>query len=96
MATAAANVTTWVYGMVQGGPPYRGADPFARQITFPSQVRMAFSTDNVIFHPTSQGVRFGNNYVYSIIEVAPSGLNQQSDKYASSDSVATLVTGSQL
>lgn len=96
MATIAANVTTWVYGMVQGGPPYRGASPFSNQVTFPSQVRMAFPTNLVTFHPTSQGVRFGNNYVYSIIEVQQGGLNQQSAKYASSDSVATLVTGSQL
>lgn len=89
---AAAHVTSWIYGMVQGGPPYRGADPFSRQITFPSQVSMSFPTEGTIFHPTSQGVRFGNNYVYSIIEVNPTGLNQQGDKYASSDSVATLAT----
>lgn len=96
MATAAANVTAYVYGMVQGGPPYIGSDPFARQIVFPQSVQMAFSTDNVDFWPTTQGVRFGNNYVYSVIEVRPSGLNQQSEKYASGSSVAQLVTGSQI
>lgn len=89
---AAAHFTTWVYGMVQGAPPYRGSDPFARQITFPSQVSMSFPTEGTIFHPTQTGVRFGNNYVYSIIEVAPTGLNQLSQKYASSDTVATLAT----
>lgn len=88
----AQQVQTWVYGMVQGGPPYRGADPFARQIVFPSQVSMGFPTEGVQFHPTSEGVRFGNNYVYSVIEINPTGLNQPSQKYASSDSVATLVT----
>jgi hypothetical protein len=88
----ATHFTTWVYGMVQGGPPYRGANPFSRQITFPQQVQMSFPTEGTIFHPTSQGVRFGNNYVYSVIEINPTGLNQQSEKYASSDSVATLAT----
>lgn len=96
MATISARVEALVYGMVQGGPPYRGADPFARQITFPAPVTMSFPTEGTIFHPTSQGVRFGNYYVYSVIEVPAGGLNQQSQKYGSSDSVATLVTGSQL
>lgn len=89
---AAAHLTTWIYGMVQGGPPYRGSSPFSRQITFPSQVSMSFPTTGTIFHPLQQGVRFGNNYVYSVIEIQPTGLNQPSEKYASSDSVATLAT----
>jgi hypothetical protein len=96
MATAAANVTTWIYGQVQGAPPYIGATPFARQDTFSTPQRMAFSVANTKFWPTSQGIRFGNYYVYSIVEVAPTGLNQQSTKFGSGDSVATLVTGSQL
>lgn len=89
---AASHVTTWIYGMVQGGPPYRGANPFARQITFPAQTSMSFPTAGTIFHPLSQGVRFGSNYVYSVIEVNATGLNEPSEKYASSDSVATLAT----
>ena len=96
MATISARVSANVYGIIQGGPPYRGSDPFSRQITFPSMVVMSFPTANTIFHPTTQGVRFGNYYVYSIIEEPASGLNQQSVKYAASNSVATLVTGSQL
>lgn len=89
---AAAHFTTLVYGLVQGGPPYRGTDPFAKQITFPAPVSMSFPTESTIFHPTQVGVRFGNYYVYSVIEVPASGLNQPSTKYASSDSVATLAT----
>lgn len=96
MATISARVTALVYGMVEGGPPYRGANPFSRQITFPAPVSMSFPTGPTLFHPTSQGVRFGNYYVYSVIEVPASGLNQQSQKYATSSSVATLATGSQL
>ena len=96
MATISARVAATVYGIVQGGPPYRGADPFSRQITFPAAVVMSFPTADTLFHPTSQGVRFGNYYVYSVIEVPATGLNQPSTKYAASTSVAALVTGSQL
>lgn len=96
MATVSANVTTWIYGQIQGAPPYIGSSPFARQDTFSTPQRMAFPTEGTKFWPTSQGIRFGNYYVYSIVEVPPSGLNQQSQKFGSSDSVATLVTGSQI
>lgn len=87
-----AQFTSWIYGEVQGGPPYRGANPFARQITYPTQVKMNFPSAGVVVHPTSQGVRFGNNYVYSVIEIPASGLNQPSQKYASGDSQATIAT----
>ncbi len=96
MATASATVTAQVYGQIQGAPPYIGSQPFARQDTYSQPVQMAFSTDSVKFWPTTQGIRFGNYYAYSIIEVAPSGLNQPSAKFASGSSVAQLVTGSQL
>lgn len=89
---AAAHFNAFVYGMVHGGPPYRGTNPFARQINFTAGVVMSFPTEGTVFHPTSTGVRFGSNYVYSVIEVAPSGLNQQSEKYAAGESVATLAT----
>lgn len=88
---AAAHVTANVYGMVQGGPPYIGATPFARQITFPSPVVMSFPV-SATFAPTSQGIAFGSNYVYSIIEMPPTGLNVHGDKYAAGESVATLAT----
>ncbi|MBP9720569.1 MAG: hypothetical protein KBD02_04840 [Bacteroides sp.] len=89
---AAAHVTANVYGMVQGAPPYVGAEPFARQINFPTPAVMSFPTAGTVFTPTSQGIRFGNNYVYSIIEVAPTGLNVHGAKYAAGESVATLAT----
>jgi hypothetical protein len=96
MATVSNRVATWIYGMVQGGPPYIGSDPFARTIVFSEQVKMNFPTLGTVFHPTTQGIRFGSNYVYSVVEVNPTGLNQQSVKFGSSDSVATLATGSQI
>ena len=89
---AAAHVTTLVYGTIQGEPPYIGSNPFSRQDSFSQPVSMSFPTEGTIFHPTTQGIRFGNYYVYSIIEVQATGLNQPSTKYGSSDSVATLAT----
>ncbi len=89
---AAAHVSTLVYGTIQGAPPYIGSNPFANQQTFSRPVSMSFPTEGTVFHPTTQGIRFGNYYVYSIIEVQATGLNQQSTKYGSSDSVATLAT----
>lgn len=89
---AAAHVTTLVYGTIQGAPPYIGSNPFSNQNTFSQPVSMSFPTEGTIFHPTTQGIRFGNYYVYSIIEVQATGLNQPSTKYGSSDSVATLAT----
>jgi len=83
---------TWVYAEIQGAPPYIGASPFARQMSYSAQQRMSFPTQGTHFWPTSQGIRAGNNYIYSVIEVFPNGLNQPSQKYGSSDSVATLVT----
>jgi len=90
---AASHVITLIYGTIQGAPPYIGANPFSRQDTFAGGPRsMSFPTTGTIFHPTSQGIRFGSYYVYSIIEIESTGLNQPSTKYASSDSVGTLAT----
>lgn len=96
MATVSNRVSAIVYGTIQGAPPYIGSSPFARQDTWAQPLTMSFPTLGTQFHPTTQGVRFGNNYVYSIIEVSATGLNQQSTKYATSSSVATLATGSQI
>lgn len=89
---AAAHVTAFVYGTIQGNPPYIGSNPFSNQFTWSRGVQMSFPTTGTTFSPTTQGIRFGSNYVYSIIEVAPSGLNQQSTKFAAGESVATLAT----
>ena len=89
---AASHVTANVYGTIQGAPPYIGANPFARQDTWSRGQVMSFPTEGTVFHPTTQGIRFGSNYVYSIIEVQATGLNQPSTKYGAGESVATLAT----
>ncbi len=89
---AASHVSTLIYGTIAGAPPYIGSNPFSNQNTFSQPVLMSFPTEGTLFHPTTQGIRFGNYYVYSIVEVQATGLNQPSTKYGSSDSVGTLAT----
>ena len=97
MATISARMTANVYGMVQGGPPYVGTN-LTNPNFWDSPVSMNFPTAGTIFHPVSPGAQVNNtgNYIYSIIEVQPTGLNVHSVKYASNQSVATLATASQI
>jgi hypothetical protein len=101
MATASARVTANVYGMAEGGPPYgTGLSSPTRVIPWDSPTSMSFPTTGTIFHPVSPGIRVGDtsNYIYSIIEVQPTGLTTpgHGPKYISNQSVATLATGSQI
>lgn len=99
MATISARVTANVYGLVEGQAPFGATlgSP-GRVIEWPSAVSMNFPTTGTIFHPVSPGIRVGNtsNYIYSIIEVQPTGLNVHGQKFASNQSVATLATNSQI
>ena len=92
---AAAHVTSGIYGYVQGGPPYGfGLGSPDRFIPWTTPVQMSFPTTGTVFHPVTPGIRVGNttNYIYSVIEVQQTGLNVQSTKYASNQSVSTLAT----
>lgn len=96
---AAAHFTTNVYGTIAGAPPYQAstqAAAFSNFIVWDTPTSMSFPTTGTIFHPVSPGVQVGNtsNYIYSVIEVQPTGLTipGQSQKYASNQSVATLAT----
>jgi len=101
MATISARVSVNVYGQVFGQAPYIGTnsgDAFTRLTVWDSPQTMSFPTSGTIFHPVSPGQRVGNssNYIYSVIEVQPTGLNVEGDKFASNQSVTTLATGSQI
>jgi hypothetical protein len=99
MATISARVTANVYGMVQGAPPFgAGLGSPDRNIFWETPTQMNFPTSGTVFHPVNPGIRVGNtsNYIYSVIEVLPTGLNTHGWKYASNQSVATLATGSQI
>ncbi len=95
---AAAHVTAGIYGQVWGQPPYIGTnsqDAFDRFTSWDSLQSMSFPTTGTIFHPVTPGQQVGtstSNYIYSVIEVQPTGLNVDSKKYASPVPVATLAT----
>jgi len=94
---AAAHFTTGVYGTVFGQPPYIGTndeDAFSSLVVWDSPLQMSLPTTGTIFHQVTPGQQVGNtsNYIYSVIEVQPTGLNVQGTKYASNQSVATLAT----
>lgn len=99
MATISARVTADVYGMVKGGPPFgTGLGSPDRNIFWDTPVSMNFPTTGTVFHPVSPGVQVSGttNYIYSVIEVLPTGNNIHGWKFASNQSVSTLNTNSQL
>jgi len=94
----AAHVTAGIYGTMEGSPPFgTGLGSPTRNLFWDTAVQMSFPTDGTVFHPVLPGVRVGNtsNYIYSIIEVLPTGLTTpgHGTKYASNASVATLASG---
>lgn len=92
---AAAHLTANIYGMIQGQPPFgTGLSSPDRNIFWTTPVTMSFPTTGTVFHPVSPGIQVGatSNYIYSVIEVQPTGLNVHGGKYASNQSVATLAT----
>ena len=91
---AAAHVTSGIYGSIAGQPPYTGTKPFSNFNAWDTPAQMSFPTTGTVFHQVNPGQQVGNtsNYIYSVIEVQPTGLNQQSQKYASNVLIATLAT----
>lgn len=94
---AAAHVSVNVYGQVFGQPPFQGSnssDAFDNFVVWDSPTVMSFPTTGTVFHPVSPGQQVGNtsNYIYSVVEVQPTGLNVHGNKYASNQSVTTLAT----
>lgn len=99
MATISARVTANVYGTIQGQPPFgTGLSSPDRNIFWDSATSMNFPTTGTVFHPVSPGIQVGatSNYIYSVIEVQPTGLNVHGVKYCSNQSVSTLATNSQI
>lgn len=94
---AAAHVTAGVYGTIAGQPPYTNpTEPWANFNKWKYPAQMSFPTTGTVFHEVNPGQRVGNtsNYIYSIIEVQPTGLTgpNESSKYASNVLLATLAT----
>lgn len=96
---AASQVVSNIYGRVFGQPPFQGSnssDAFTNFVVWDSPTTMGFATQSITIHPVTPGQRVGNtsNYIYSVIEVNPSGLTPQPEslKYASNQAVATIAT----
>ncbi len=97
--SAAAHVTAGVYGTIAGQPNYTKTDPnkdFSNFNVWSAPAQMSFPTTGTVFHEVNPGVRVGtsSNYIYSVIEVLPTGLTpiNESAKYASNVAIATLIS----
>lgn len=94
---AASHVTSGIYGVFQGGPPFGSGLPSpTRTIWWDTPVQMSLPTGGTVFHPVSPGIQVNSsgNYIYAVIEVLPTGLtgDGHGTKYASNQSVTTLAT----
>lgn len=93
----AAHFQAGIYGEVEGNSPFQDASgntAFSRDKVYPRSGVKSFSTAQTVIHPLNNGFQVtnlsGSFYMYSIVEVLPSGLNTHSDKFLSNDSAATL------
>lgn len=86
-------ISTDVYGMIQGNPPF-GQTTLApsRVDDWAASVKMGFPVSKIVIHPVTSGFLVGGQYVYGIIEVLPDGNNVHGKKYATNTAAATLVT----
>lgn len=91
----AAHVLCRIYGKVFGTPPFQNASGVAA-ITdvdpYPVAPNTYIPTANLTIWPLANGIQMGptNFYVYSVLELPPQGLNQQSIKLATDQSATTL------
>ena len=98
---AAAHVSVNVYGLAFGSVPFQNKDgnaAFDNTKIFPHSGVVSIPTDQVLYHPLYNGYQVtnltGSFYVYSVIEVLPTGLANagHATKYLSDQSVATLAS----
>lgn len=86
-----------VYGEVQGSAPFARTNSsgqvessLTRVIDFPFAGINSFPTDGVQLFPLPNGVLVGGAYVYTVIQLPPSGLNVHGMKYVTDSSVTAL------
>jgi len=86
-----------VYGQVFGTPPFQnaaGAAAFTNSKPFPVAPITYLPTNNLTIWPLQNGIKVGNHYVYSVLELPPTGLNQPSVKLATDQSASAVASGS--
>lgn len=96
---AAAHVTINLYGIAFGEVPFQdgsGNAAFSNVKAFPKSLASSIPTTGVSYHPLQNGYPVTNTvgtfYMYSVIEVAPSGLNVHPTKYLTDEGVSSLAT----
>lgn len=85
-----------VYGQVFGTPPFQnaaGAAAFTNTKPFPVAPLTYVPTNALTIWPLANGVLVGNTYVYSVLELPPTGLNQPSVKLACDQSATAVAAG---
>jgi len=89
-----AGFSARVYGMIEGSPPYTqdGVTNFSRTIPFDTAPLVNMPSTPVSIWPLPNGTLVGNTYVYSVIQVPPTGLSVHGVQYVSDSAAATLAT----
>lgn len=90
------HTVTRIYGQVFGTPPFEnasGAATFTNVKPYPNAPLTYVPTNDLTIWPLANGVLVGNTYVYTVLELPPSGLNQPSVKLAT-DLLASVVASS--
>jgi hypothetical protein len=91
----ANQISARIYGTIQGSPPFGETTlPPSNNFPWAASVIMGFPAQNIIIHPVTSGFKVAGTYVYGIIDVPATGLNQKGTKYATDTAGATLVTNS--
>lgn len=90
------HVTTRIYGEIFGTAPFQNAAGAAAVSNFkqyPIAPLTSVALQGVNLWPLQNGLPVGNGYfVYTILEIPPSGTNHNTVKLATDQSVTTLVS----
>ena len=96
MALTGHTAATRIYGQVFGTAPFTNPagtqSYFANVKPFPNAPLSYIQLANTTIWPLPTGYLVGNSYVYSVLELTPTGLNQPSIKLASDQSAATIAS----
>lgn len=90
------HLLTRVYGLVTGQPPFEnaaGQTAFSSVKAYPNAPLTYIPGNSTAIWPLPNGYLVGNTYVYSVLELAPTGLNVNGVKLVT-DQTATNVASS--
>jgi len=85
-----------VYGEVLSNPPFENAAGTAVLTStkpYPVAPLTYIPTNDLKIWPLANGVLMGNTYVYSVLELPPTGLNVHSVKLATDQSATAVAAG---